>query len=295
MEIKKSHGVAAIGWVVNLLYWSLEAREYGLDNLGEDFRRDPTVHIAIITIIPIFMIVGYLFNMVEKYARELEEANRLKDLFIDIMRHDLLNPIGSMKNASELLLESETDQEKREVLMMIKRHTSKLIALIQNASKYSKLKETERVECDIMDLNGILRGVVRELESELAKKKMELVYLSEGEYRACINPMLGDVFSNLISNAIKYAAEGKKIEIGILDKGENWVVCVKDWGGGISDENKEKLFTRFERLGKEGVKGTGLGLAIAKRIVELHGGRIWVEDNPDGGSIFFVSLPKEGP
>ena len=122
---------------------------------------------------------------------------------------------------------------------------------------------------------------------------MEVKFLSDGESPAWVNPMIGDVFVNLASNAMKYAAAGKRIEVGIEDKGKDWVVSVKDFGPGISDDDKEKIFTRFERLQKEGVQGTGLGLAIARRVVDLHQGRIWVEDNPEGGCVFFVSLPKE--
>ncbi len=65
---------------------------------------------------------------------------------------------------------------------------------------------------------------------------------------------------------------------------------VKDWGYGIKDEDKAKLFTRFQRVEKKGVKGSGLGLAIVKRVVDLHGGKIWIEDNPEGGSVFCVEI-----
>jgi len=104
--------------------------------------------------------------------------------------------------------------------------------------------------------------------------------------------MIGSVFYNLLSNAIKYSPEGKKIEVNIIDNRENWKIYVKDCGSGVSAEDKSRLFTRFQRADKKGVKGTGLGLAIAKRIVELHKGRIWIEDNPEGGSIFYVEIPK---
>jgi len=72
-------------------------------------------------------------------------------------------------------------------------------------------------------------------------------------------------------------------------------VMVKDRGEGVPDEYKEKIFRRFERRMKEGVKGTGLGLAIVRRVMEFHKGKVWVEDNPGGGSIFCVLLPKKGP
>jgi signal transduction histidine kinase len=70
------------------------------------------------------------------------------------------------------------------------------------------------------------------------------------------------------------------------------VLFVKDQGEGIPDEHKQRIFSRFERLGKEGVQGSGLGLTITKQIVSLHRGEIWVEDNPSGGSAFFVRVPK---
>ena len=70
-------------------------------------------------------------------------------------------------------------------------------------------------------------------------------------------------------------------------------MAVKDFGEGIAAGDKDKIFKRFERVTATSAKGTGLGLAIAKRVVVLHGGNIWVEDNPEGGSIFYVSLPKE--
>jgi signal transduction histidine kinase len=78
----------------------------------------------------------------------------------------------------------------------------------------------------------------------------------------------------------------------VSDAGDRWRVSFADSGEGIAYADRERVFTRFERAAKEGVKGTGLGLAIARRIVELHGGRIWIEDNPRGGAVFCVVLPK---
>ncbi len=230
-----------------------------------------------------------------RYARQLEESNRLKDLFIDIMRHDLLNPTGVIKCYVSYLLEEETDPRKRDMAAKIDLVNNRLTEMIQNASKYSRLEEMEEIECSREDLNRIVRESVLLVDCGSDETGIRVDYLAEGEYPATVNTMIGDVFVNLTSNAMKYAAAGKRVEIGIEDDGPNWKVYVKDFGPGISDDDKEKIFTRFERLQKEGVQGTGLGLAIARRVVDLHEGRIWVEDNPEGGCIFFVSLPKEGP
>lgn len=100
-----------------------------------------------------------------------------------------------------------------------------------------------------------------------------------------------------MTNAIKYSSKGTKVEVGINYENDEYRIFVKDRGEGIPDEYKTSIFNRFERYAKEGVKGTGLGLAIAKRLTEIHNGRIWVENRIPGdykqGSIFYVELPKK--
>jgi signal transduction histidine kinase len=230
-----------------------------------------------------------------RYAEKLEESSQLKDLFIDIMRHDLLNPAGVIKCYATYLLDEETDPRKREYAARIDAVNTKLMMMIENASKYSRLEETKEIECTSQDLGRIVREAVADISCVTAGEGLQVFFADDRECQATVNPMIADVFANLASNADKYAAEGGRLDIAIEDEGTAWRVSFMDRGPGISDEDKERIFTRFERLNKEGVKGTGLGLAISRRIVDLHGGRIWVEDNPGGGSVFHVSLPKEGP
>lgn len=231
----------------------------------------------------------------KEYSKKLEEANALKDLFTDIMRHDLLNPAGVVGSFAEILLGRENDPEMRRILKTMRRETDRLIEMIENASRFAKLESTDEIERKAKNLGEIIENAIQNFEFQLAENNIKVVFPSGGNYPCWVNSlMIEDIFSNLISNAIKYSPEDTTIEIDIQNGGDEWVTHVKDQGDGVTDENKEKLFTRFERLGKEGVKGTGLGLAIAKRIVDLHGGNIWIEDNPEGGSIFCVSLPKDG-
>lgn len=232
---------------------------------------------------------------IRESAAKLEESNRLKDLFIDIMRHDLINPVGVIKCYVSFLLEKETDPRKIDLCEKIDAVNTKLEEMIENASKYSQLEEMKEIERGSEDLNRILRESVDLALCPGDVSLLKVDYLPVGEYPASVNPMIGDVFTNLMSNIVKYASSGGKVEIGIDDDGDNWRVYLKDFGPGIRDEDKEKIFTRFERLEKAGVQGTGLGLAIAHRLVNLHGGRIWVEDNPEGGSLFYVSLRKAPP
>ncbi len=229
----------------------------------------------------------------KNYAAKLEEANHLKDLFTDIMRHDLLNPLGVLRTATEQLLFVEIgDERMRNMLLMVKRNADKLIDMIKSASMYAMLESAEKLERKSLDLNEVFTSVVNNFKSQLEEKSMKLEYKSKGGCCVMANPMIDAVFSNLISNAIKYSPAGKKIEVNIIEEKEHFKIYVKDWGYGIKDEDKLKIFTRFQRVEKKGVKGTGLGLAIAKRVVDLHGGKIWIEDNPEGGSVFCVEVPK---
>lgn len=230
----------------------------------------------------------------KKYALELEDSNRVKDLFTDIMRHDLLNPAGVIRNAAEILYDEESSDKKREIVGMIRDNSSQCIELIENASTYSRIENLDKLEKKTIDLLAILKDIIQNFAFNLQEKNMSVIFEPSGDCHAYLNKMISEVFSNLVSNAIKYGYEKSSIEVAIGEEGENWLISVKDLGEGVADEDKQKIFERFERAGKTAIKGTGLGLAIAKRIVELHKGRIWVEDNPDGGSIFNVKLPKDG-
>jgi len=231
-------------------------------------------------------------EIIKKHAKELEEANHLKDLFIDIIRHDLLNPASVIKMFAESLAE-EVDEKQKEEALRIKHNAEIIIEMIETASNYAKLESIENLEMSTVELNEIFKNAIDELKPLAEEKKMKIEYLTRNTCHAKANPIIENVFLNLLSNAIKYSPDGKKIEINILDEGTNYRIYVKDWGGhGITDKDKAELFTRFKRVDKKGVKGTGLGLAIVRRIVALHRGKVWIEDNPEGGSVFYVEIPK---
>ncbi len=226
----------------------------------------------------------------KKLMEELEETNRYKNLFLDILRHDLLNPAGVIDNYIDLLLEDAKEGEKEDLTAM-KRAVKKILDIIEDAAKLAKLERIEPKFKD-MDLDSVIREVIEDFKPLLREAGMEVEYTSRSGLSIKASPLLYDVFANLLSNAIKYARDGKKVVIEVEDDGSNYIIRVKDFGEGVPDEFKKVIFERFKRKEKRGVKGTGLGLAIVKRIVEMHSGKVWVEDNSPRGAVFVVKLPK---
>jgi signal transduction histidine kinase len=228
---------------------------------------------------------------IKRYAGELEESNKMKELFTDIMHHDLLNPLNTVNGYVEILAQSEKDPQKSSYLRTIERNLHKGIELIESATKFSMLESLESIEFEDVDLREIICQVI-EAHSPLASKAGMMIENDTLSMPTRANKIIEEVFANLISNAIKYASSGKKIIVNGYDGVDFWRIRVIDFDEGIKEPDKTLIFERFYRKEKKGVKGSGLGLAIAGRIMELHKGRIWVEDNMEGGAIFVVEIPK---
>ncbi|KXS41101.1 MAG: PAS/PAC sensor signal transduction histidine kinase [Methanolobus sp. T82-4] len=234
-------------------------------------------------------------KQLKEYAGNLQSLNEMKDLFTDILRHDLLNPAGIAKGFTTVLMQDETDPARLERLKLIDNNIKRLIDMIESAAQFAKLEDLEHLEFKVMDLRSILCDVAKNFEMELGSKNISLEMDLDRTYPAMLNPVIEGVFSNYLSNAIKYGPSESIIKIEIEDLGEEWKVKVTDNGDGIPDTEKSGVFERFKRLSekKKGVKGTGLGLAIAKRTIDLHGGRVGVDNNPEGrGSVFWASIRK---
>ncbi len=229
----------------------------------------------------------------EKYAAELEKLNQIKNLFSDIIRHDLLGPAGVVGGYAEVLKDMESDISKLEILDIIEENNDNIVRLIETAAKYEKINSLEEIDFHDDDIVEIFKDVVEDLKHATKSKNMFVNVLSDGPCCSKVNSIISEAFVNLLSNAIKYSPEDEIIDIGFNDDGAYWKVTVTDRGDGIPDDAKKYVFDRFKRVDKKGVKGTGLGLAIVKRIMELHGGDYGVMDNQEGkGSVFWVTLKK---
>lgn len=232
---------------------------------------------------------------VSKDITEEEELKEIQKISSDTLVHDISNPAGVVKNLTEMLLElEEKDTDKKVLYKYLNKSAKKIINIADKAVEYARLKETKELSYESIDLKKIIDGSISNFERVTTEKEINIENYINGVNIKGSPLFIESVFDNLISNAIKYGDNKNKIVIDAQEIGNKFRISIADKGEGIPDKYKENIFHRFERVGKEGVKGTGLGLAIVKNIIESqHNGKIWVEDNEGGGSIFYVELPKE--
>ncbi len=241
-------------------------------------------------------------EMLSKANQELQEANRLKNEFLSMAAHDLKNPLQSILGFSEIIQESETLDDAKAYAAIITRSASHMVNLVKSLIETAAIDtgkfQLNPTPCSLSDL---LKSIIENFRPALASKHQTLLF--EPSVPIMLNldaERMREVFSNLISNAIKYSPQGKPIKVhygySTSDSGSKCVlIAVKDEGQGLSDSDKEKLFGQFQRLSARptgGESSTGLGLWIAKQFVEKHGGRIWAEsEGKNKGTTFFVELP----
>lgn len=238
-----------------------------------------------------------------KKNAELERLNELKNRFLGMAAHDLRNPLNIIYNYAEFLHEIADDRlqedEKTflEAILESSRFMSELINDLLDVSRiesgrlqleWQPVKMAPLVERNVQ-LNRLLASKKDiELELAIAEAGLPVLVADPGK--------LEQVLNNLISNAIKYSLPGSHVKVALEPRDDGILLSVEDEGIGIADEEMDKLFRPFATpaaKGTAGEKSTGLGLVIVRRIVEGHGGEIWVESEVDVGTTFHVWLPRE--
>lgn len=230
-----------------------------------------------------------------------EKLEEMKTEVLTIVAHQLRGPISAMKWNLEMFLKEKigplNETQKNFVKEILKNQTY-LLEILDDLLKLSKIEEGRILEkVQFLSLEPIVENVVSLFESELQKKQISL----EVKKPPFSLPQLeidGEkikiAISNLVDNAIKYSKEKGKILISLYLLENQILFSIKDEGIGIGEKEKEKIFTKFFRgeKAKEIVpQGSGLGLYITKKIIEAHGGKIWVESEKDKGSTFYFTLP----
>ncbi len=237
-----------------------------------------------------------LERRVAERTRELEEAVRqLKD-FNQTVSHDLRSPIGAVLNFTTILEEDYRDRPLDEqglgILDRIRRSATRATQLLEGLQHLSRASRST-LNVTSVDMHALAKEVFGQVCAEQDDEEVELV-LGRLPAVAGDRTLLGDVLSNLFTNALKYSRgrDGRRIKVSATPNGRQCVFEVADNGKGFDMRFNDKLFGMFERLDpQDGIEGTGVGLAIVERIISRHAGRVWAESEPGEGSRFYFSLP----
>jgi signal transduction histidine kinase len=243
--------------------------------------------------------VNRMNDELRRVYRELEEASRHKSEFLASMSHELRTPLNAILGFSQVLREQmvgEVNEKQKEYLEDILSSGNHLLSLINDVLDLSKV-EAGQVELELAPFSlreALERGIVM-VRERATQDGVEVVLAAspgvdvvEGDERR-----IRQVIFNLLSNAVKFTPAGGAVDVSAAQVNGEVRVAVADTGPGIPAEDQERIFEEFQQtgVGIEQREGTGLGLALSRRLVELHGGRIWVDSEPGKGSTFVFTLP----
>ena len=242
-----------------------------------------------------------LFREIADKSRQLEIANQHKSAFLASMSHELRTPLNAIIGFSEVLLEryfGELNEKQDDYLKDIHSSGRHLLALINEVLDLSKVEagrmELDRTEFDLAAAVADAMTLIRERAQQHAitlgldaAPRLGNILADERKFK--------QILLNLLSNAVKFTPDGGRIDVKATRDADGIQVAVRDTGIGIAPEDRDAVFEEFRQVGRDYMskhEGTGLGLALCKRLVELHGGRIWLESTPGHGSTFYFTLPE---
>ena len=226
--------------------------------------------------------------------KKVKSANEeLKD-FAYVVSHDLKAPLRGISQLAKWLSEDyadKFDEDGKEQMRLLLSRVDRMHNLIDGVLQYSRVGKAEEEKVRV-DLNELVPEIIDTLAPP---GNIEITVEDELPVVKCERTRINQVFQNLLSNAIKYMdkAEGE-IRVGCVEEGDYWKFSVSDNGPGIEEEHFEKIFKIFQTLApRDEFESTGIGLSLVKKIIELYGGRVWVESKVGQGSTFFFTLPKQ--
>ncbi|WP_051434410.1 sensor histidine kinase [Desulfonatronum lacustre] len=236
-----------------------------------------------------------------KKTRALEALDQQKNLFLGIAAHDLRNPIGNIRNLSQLLqgeLQGKLNEDSALYFQLIDSSCGFLLQLISDLLDFSQIESGKlTLELETVDLEALISQQISYARTSAEAKGVELVFAVQGEGPHVIQGDRGrltQVVDNLVSNAVKFSSAESRVEISLARKEKDLLLTVQDHGPGISPEDQAKLFQPFAKASARptaGERSTGLGLSIVKRIVQAHGGEVRLESVVGQGTTLRVRLP----
>jgi PAS domain S-box-containing protein len=232
-----------------------------------------------------------------RYSAELEASNEDLDAFAHTVAHDLNNPLTRVIGFAELLeedYETLTDDEVRRFLHTIARSGNRMANITDELLLLSTVRNVDDIEVEPLDMDTLVSQALVRLEYLIESSQVQITLPDTWPAAMGYGPWIEEVWTNYISNAVKYGGEPPHLELGATDRGDGTIqFWVRDDGSGLTPEEQARLFTPFTRLQKLRAKGHGLGLSIVRRIMEKLGGEAGVESKLGEGSHFTFTLPAE--
>ncbi|MDE1465674.1 sensor histidine kinase [Spartinivicinus poritis] len=292
-------------------YSNLESRSMGKGRDLKAIRKDGSTFFVEIGLNPLtldnkLMVVASIVDTTQRKEEErklrqlneaLEKSNIELQQFAYVASHDLQTPLRGITGFAQLLekrYKEKLGESGNLYIDQIVLSVKKMKSLINGLLAYSRV-DAQSVPHESVCLQRVLDDTLNLLDMDITKRKAKINYSTLPQVLGCELQLL-QLMENLLSNSIKYnQSSPPEITIACQEKNSEWVISIKDNGIGISEKHYKKIFEIFKRLHThEQYPGTGIGLAVCRRIVNRHGGKIWVESEVNKGSVFYFTLAQQG-
>jgi signal transduction histidine kinase len=235
-------------------------------------------------------------KQIKQQNQELNSLNIEKNELIGIVAHDLKNPLTSAMSIAELFSEENVSNDQKEYLSLIQRSLNRMNGLVAKILEIKVLESKSlQINYTVTDLKQIAERVIASLKIQSDNKKIKVHADLDESIRKIDISLLEQILDNLLSNAIKFSNRGSSVFITLKNNENKIQFMIEDEGPGISDEDKSKLFQKFQKLDARptaGENSTGLGLSIVKKYVEAMNGKVWCESEIQKGAKFIVEFKK---
>jgi signal transduction histidine kinase len=238
----------------------------------------------------IFLIQGIFISMISEAKHQ---ADTQKDEFISFASHELKNPLAVLKGYSSLINKKVSDKKIQNYAAKLDTNIDKITNLINELLDLTRIESGKlSLRKERVNIQSLVKNIIKDQQLVTSSHKIKLTGKSSKKILAD-KTRIGQVITNMITNAIKYSPGKKNVEVSIADKKNSIIITVKDYGIGLTEAEQDKIFNRFYRVKNTRTQGLGLGLFISQQIVHMHNGRLWVKSIKGKGSTFKCLLPAK--
>jgi signal transduction histidine kinase len=278
---------------------------------GANYRNEVYVFGTFFVFVTAIYAVAYLTASISETLRQQQKAlaetneqlwkkDELKNEYVLRVTHDIKGHLAAIQSCLNVVndrLVGPLNEKQVDLIERAHRRTGKCLKFITALLKLTRMKLTGRIEMSCCPVRNVIFNSIAAVERKAKDKSQDISYrIDQGVYEICGEPVLiEETLTNILLNAVKYTPDHGKIELDVKDEDGQLLIEIKDNGIGIPPSELGHIFEEFyraENARKIEEEGTGLGLSFASQVVERHGGRIWVSNNPDRGCTFHIRLPE---